>query len=259
MDLVIGGTAIRILTADAALEQELRAHYHGFLQPETPGAIGLEVRLTRRTMADPDADIQVRLESGRWIMDRGDFRACYDPEHRAGVVRQMPGRYGVDAVVRIIHSLVLAEQRGFLLHASSVIRAGKAFLFAGPSGAGKTTISRLAQPEDHLLTDEISCVRLCGNCWTAFGTPFAGDLGRPGENRQAEIGALYLLRHGEENRLEPLGRAAAARAILRNVLFFAQDERLTRRVFDTICEFTAAVEVKGLSFVPDARVWELVR
>ena len=36
------------------------------------------------------------------------------------------------------------DEQGFLLHASSVVRDGRAFLFTGPSGAGKTTIVRHA-------------------------------------------------------------------------------------------------------------------
>ena len=62
-------------------------------------------------------------------------------------------------MLRIVHTLVLARQGGFLLHSASAIRNGKAFLFAGVSEAGKTTISRLAPPDATLLTDEISYVR----------------------------------------------------------------------------------------------------
>src|SRR5205085_1975329 len=160
----------------------------------------------------PDDDVRVWRESGRWMLTRGDFRAEWDPAARRGRIRQSANPYSIDTVLRIVHSLVLAPQGGFLVHAASAIRMGKAFLFAGVSGAGKTTISRLAPPDATLLTDEISYVRRDGDGYTAYGTPFAGELAKPGENIQAPLGALYLLAQGSTNKIEPVGPAEAARA-----------------------------------------------
>ena len=109
--------------------------------------------------ADYDRDLSVRLESGRWVLERGDFRAELDPGRRRGWVRQTANPYSLDGVLRILHSLLLAREGGFLVHAAGAVRHDRAYLFAGVSGAGKTTISRLAPPDVKLLTDEISYVR----------------------------------------------------------------------------------------------------
>ena len=119
----------------------------------------LEVELVPPGIVSDAEEVRVRAEGGRWVMERGDFRAEWDLERRRGRVRQSPNPYSIDAVLRILHSLVLAREGGFLVHAASAIRNGRAFLFAGVSGAGKTTISRLAPPDVALLTDEISYVR----------------------------------------------------------------------------------------------------
>ncbi len=154
-----------------------------------------------------------------------------------------------------------------LVHAASAIRNGRAFLFAGVSGAGKTTISRLAPADATLLTDEISYVRLSrgqgpgasGQSYLAYGTPFAGELAEPGENVHAPIGALYLLSQGPENRIEDVAKAEAVRALLESVLFFARDSELTGAVFQSACDFVQRVPVKRLTFFPDERVWELIQ
>src|SRR5207248_6351235 len=140
-----------------------------------------------------DADVSVRLESGRWIMERGDFYAEWDLERRQGWVRQTANPYAIDAVLRILHSLIMARQGGFLVHAASAVRNGRAFLFAGVSGAGKTTISRLAPNDVTLLTDEVSYIRPGSQQYYAYGTPFAGELAKVGENTSAPVAVLYLL------------------------------------------------------------------
>ncbi len=232
----------------------------------------LEVELLPEGSGGAEEDVRVRREGGRWVITRGDFRAEYDPEARRGQVRQTANPYAIDSVLRIVHTLVLAEEGGFLLHAASAIRNGKAFLFSGRSEAGKTTISRLAPQDVVLLTDEISYVREENpqhkghkgrheghKGYVAFGTPFAGELAKVGDNVSAPVAALYFLEKAAENRMEPLGTAEALFRLMQNVLFFAEDATLVRQVFEAAGEFALNVPAYRLAFVPDPRVWELIR
>ena len=123
---------------------------------------------------------------------------------------------------------------------------------------GKTTISRLAPRDANVLTDEISYVRKEADGYYAYGAPFAGDLARPGDYMKAPLAAVYLLAQGPENKIEPVGAAEAARGMLTNILFFAQDAELVQAVFRSALEFVERVPVQRLTFVPDARVWELL-
>jgi hypothetical protein len=201
----------------------------------------------------------VRCQNRRWSFRRGDFRAEWEPDCGRGQMRQLPNPYSVDSVLRIVHSIILAGDGGFLLHAASVVRGGHAFLFTGLSGAGKTTITRLALPEVTVLTDEVSYVRPGPEGYHAFGTPFAGELARMGENVSAPISAVYLLAKGAENRIAPVPPSEAVHRLMRNILFFAEDPVLVQRVFQACCEFVATVSVQRLTFFPDQRIWELIR
>jgi len=254
----IGGMPVRVNSTDPGFLAMLQARYAGYLGSSERPEVDFDVDLIPPSAADPDAGVRVNHRSGRWSLQRGDFLAEWEPASRSGWIRQSATPYAIDAVLRIVHTLVLARQGGFLLHSASAIRNGKAFLFAGVSGAGKTTISRLAPSDATLLTDEISYVRKQDGGYVAFGTPFTGELARLGENVSAPVAALYLLSHGSENRIDPVPPGEAARSLLANVLFFAEDEPLVQAVFHSAFEFVSRVPVSRLTFVPDSRVWELI-
>jgi hypothetical protein len=71
--------------------------------------------------------------------------------------------------------------------------------------------------------------------------------------------ALLFLDKGRENRIEPLEPVEAVRLLLRNILFFAKDEELVKRVFQSACDFVERVPVSRLTFVPDQRVWDIIK
>ena len=259
----IGGIPIALSTCDDRFLDLLRQRYNGFLS-SSPPEFELEFDLTD-TVPVSDDDVSVRREDNNegnkkdWLIERGDFCARWNPRTGQGRVRQNANPYSLDSVLRILHSLILAERGGFLLHAASAICGGRAYLFSGVSGAGKTTMTRLAPADITLLTDEISYLRPSADGYAAFGTPFAGELARAGENCTAPVSALFFLEQGPENRVDELTSAEALRRLMRNILFFAEDHRLVEKLLATACDFVARVPIRRLTFYPDARVWELVR
>lgn len=256
--IAIGGVAVGVQTSDAAFLRVLEDRYAGFIQATAVPDYDFVVDLTPPDDTSPDDDIRVFRKGGRWQLERGDFRAEWDPGSRRGHIRQSANPYAIDSVLRIVHTLVLARKGGFLVHAASAVKNGRAFLFAGASGAGKTTISRLAPPDARLLTDEISYVRKEAGGYIAYGTPFAGELAKSGDNLKAPLAAIYLLAQGPENRIEEVAPSEAARGLLANILFFAEDAELVQAVFRSALDLVERVPVRRLTFVPDARVWELI-
>ncbi len=255
----IGGMPIRIHTTEPEFVTLLQSRYAGFVTTSEHPEIDFEIELKQPGFNGGDKPVEVHFRRGRWSLERADFIAEWEPASRHGWIRQTLNPHSLDCIFRIVHSLVLACEGGFLLHSASVIRNGRAFLFAGVSGAGKTTISRLAPPDATLLTDEISYVRKQKDRYVAYGTPFTGELAKLGENVSAPVAALYLLAQGKENRIDAISPADAARSLLANTLFFAEDEQLVRAVFESVFDLVSRVPVSRLTFVPDARVWELIR
>ena len=63
---------------------------------------------------------------------------------------------------------------------------------------------------------------------------------------------------GRENRTKALAKIDAARALMRHILFFAEEKETVARVFDSVLEFVSRIEVAQLVFTPDSRAWELI-
>src|SRR5260370_33414918 len=252
-----GGIPIAMSTGDDGCVDLLRQRYIGFLISSSP-EFELEFDLTS-TVQVSDDDVRVRRDGEEWLIERGDFDARWDPRSGRGSVRQNANPYSLDSVLRILHSLILAQRGGFLLHAASAICDGRACLFSGVSGAGKTTMTRLAPPDVTLLTDEISYLRPNAAGYSAFGTPFAGELAKAGENCAAPVSALFFLEKGSENRVDELSSVEAVRRLMRNILFFAEDHRVAGKLLCSACDFVAQVPVRRLTFYPVARLWDEVR
>jgi hypothetical protein len=254
----IGGMPIQVRSESPGFLRMLEGRYSGFLNPDSRPVFTFDIDLVPPGRITNEEDISVRFESGRWLVQRSDLRAEWEPGSESGRIKQSANPYSIDVALRIFHSLMLASEGGLLVHAASAVRNGKAFLFAGVSGAGKTTISRLAPADALLLTDEISYVCRNGHGYVAHGTPFAGELAKVGENIRAPLAALYLLHQGPVNTIEPVKGSDAVRLLMENVLFFANDHELVSMVFETACELVRQVPVYHLTFVPDQRVWEMI-
>jgi hypothetical protein len=234
----IGDIPILLRPNDSKFCAVLEDRYAGFTNPDADPTCQFDIQLDPQGRPS-DEDAKVTRRGALWSFQRGDFRATWDARARHGRIRQCPNPYSIDTVLRITHSLVLAQEGGFLVHAASAIRGRRAFLFAGVSGAGKTTMARLTPPDATVLTDEISYVRV-------------------GANTSAPLETLFLLVQGPENRIKPVSKIDAARALMRHILFFAEEKELVARVFDSVLEFVSHIEVAQLVFTPDARAWELI-
>jgi hypothetical protein len=254
----IGGLPIRLRCDDVNFLSQIRERYTGYVTSAKEAKFDFEIHLAPPGTQSGEDEVQVTWDAGRWLMRRGDFRAEWDPSTSRGRIEQTINPYSLDSVLRIVHTLLLAKEGGFLVHASSAIRNGRAFLFSGVSGAGKTTMARLAPPDAVMLTDEISYVTRKDSGYFAVGTPFFGELARVGENLSAPIEALYLLSKGPENTIEPIIGTDAVRGLMRNILFFAREPEFVKMVFNAAFDFVSQVPVRRLTFRPDSHVWELI-
>lgn len=255
--VAIGGLRTTIVAADAAIADVVAQRYAGFLDD---GPAEWRIEAARR--ADgvvPLTDVTMREATpARVVFERHDFHAALDLRRRAGTLALgAVDHMAVDSFLRVTYSLALLEHGGLLLHAASLARQARAWVFSGPSGSGKTTLTRVS-PGAALLSDEISVVRLRDGRLRCHGSPFWGELGEPGDNVEVDVAAIHFLRHAERHAATPLTARRALETLLPNVLFFAAEPSLVRRVLDVAAAAVEAVPCFALGFRPEPAVWEVI-
>jgi hypothetical protein len=162
-------------------------------------------------------------------------------------------------VLRVLYFFGFIENRGLLLHASGLVRGNRAYVFPGVSDAGKTTIVRHSSWMA-VLSDELVAVRLNGNrdAPVAFGTPFYGDWGRPGEEINAPIQGLYFPVKSTANRLEPLRPGETLTRLLRCIFSYTVFPARLEKLVDYGVELALKLPGFAFYFKPGAEMWEAI-
>jgi hypothetical protein len=155
----------------------------------------------------------VRVRCGPALVDGGRLRS--------------PLHYPLD---QLLAMYFLAPRHGLICHAAGLVHDGRGILFAGRSGAGKTTWMRLcaARTEIAGLSDDRVIVRRVDGAVWVYGTPWAGE-GRVASNRAAPLHALVFLHQSPVDELRPISPGAALEQLLPvvSVLWFDR-ERMER-------------------------------
>ncbi len=132
--------------------------------------------------------------------------------------------------VMIAYMMAFTPNGTLMMHASAVACRGKAYLFQGKSGTGKSTHSRLWLENvigAELLNDDNPLIRFAEDgSPVAYGSPWSGktDCYR---NVAVPVGALVRIRRSDHNELRPITNPLMAYASLTPSLFFLPffDER----------------------------------
>ena len=90
--------------------------------------------------------------------------------------------------------------RGLMLHSSAAEYEGRAYLFSGPCGAGKSTRTRLWRDQFGavIFNDDKPALRRLEEGWYAYGTPWCGKDGI-NQNRKVPLGGICFLHRDDEN------------------------------------------------------------
>lgn len=160
-------------------------------------------------------------------------------------------------LLEYIVARLLARHDGALIHASTAIVDGGAYVFVGHSGAGKSTIASIAEAEGaRIPTDDRTILTVRDGLPMAWGTPWHGSLIRKSPEG-APLRGLFLLQKAREDRCEPLpGNRAVKELFVRLIQprLHPREVQLTLEVLERIVE---RIPVSILHFRPTPAAFAL--
>lgn len=164
-------------------------------------------------------------------------------------VRQSRGRlWFPHPFEQIVVIPALAQRNGFLVHACGAVFDGKAFVFAGHSGDGKTTLARLLASEGvELLSDERVVIRETDTGFEVHGTPWAGE-GEVVSSARFPLGGVFVLRKASSHRLVKRATGILAAEVLARSLVPYYLSRDTARILSLLRCASGSVPFGTLEF-----------
>jgi hypothetical protein len=147
------------------------------------------------------------------------------------------------------------------VHSSVIVHSGRAVMFLGESGTGKSTHTRLWLKHivgSKLLNDDSPIVRSLDGVPTVFGSPWSGKTPCY-HNLHFPIAAIVRLSQAPYNKITCLGSLQALGALLPSCPpQFARDERLMDGLVAVISSVIGFVSVYHLECLPDEAAAKLV-
>lgn len=272
--IAIGPVAVRLEEIPQPLLAPLDDHFKGFIDEGAAGTDDLRLPLRPagvRSFLDPRGDVRrtclQRAEDGRILVYGHYFGAWFERQGRCGGLALcragwMGLRVPMEIFLRVYCAWRAIETGGFLLHAASIVRDGRAYVFFGHSGAGKTTVSRMSRDAEFILSDDITLITREADGYRAHSVPFrALEKGRVvSQRRTYPVAGLYRLVQARHNRVEPLPRAQAVAAVL-SCLPFVTDRLLPQdppQMMTLLGRALRDLPVFRLEFTRTAEFWEPV-
>ena len=154
-------------------------------------------------------------------------------EERSGVFLNFSDQYlETLALYRKIAELLVDEDT-ILFHSSIIEVEEIAYVFAAPSGVGKSTHTRLwreyfTDKNVHMINDDKPLIKV-RNDIIAYGTPWMGK-NNIGENRSCPVKAICFLSQGKENRIFKMENEEKFSILLKQTYRSKDKQRLLRTI-----------------------------
>lgn len=169
----------------------------------------------------------------------------------AGTSRRL---FALNNALMLLYAFTTATLGTLLMHASVIVNGGKAYMFLGRSGTGKSTHSRLWLQHvagSTLLNDDNPIMRLAadGNP-IIYGSPWSGKT--PCYlNEHAPLGAIVRLSQAPCNKITPLKGAMAYAAVLPSLSAMRWEPKMAEGIHTTLTQLTTTASIHHLQCLPD--------
>ncbi len=261
LTLATADTAISVRVDHAGLAQAVARRYAKFVT-DRPAALHLSVAYTGQDREHAMLDQGMAFVDGTLRFDAPGYVGHIDEEAGSGhlTVSSRQPVEEVDYFLRVAAALLLFRLGGFMFHAAGIVRDGRAYLYFGYSGSGKTTVSRLSQAlGDTILNDDLLFLLPQAGGWTVYSTPFWNPTQvQPDGSGSAPLAGLFRLVQAKEVFTAPMQPGQAVAELVASVPVLGLDPGRALTILARCGRLSRETPVHFLHFLPDASFWPVV-
>lgn len=199
-------------------------------------------------------EYQLRGKVAGWLVCSHDFtegNVYYNKERQRLFV--------VDNALMMMYTFITSDKQTTLFHSSVVSYQGKAYMFLGKSGTGKSTHSQLWLKYidgTELVNDDNPVVRIIDGEARVYGSPWSGKTPCY-RNVDYPIGGIVKLKQAPFNEIRRMKAVEAYVALAMSISGMRWNTKMGDGLHHTENLLTATVPVWHLSCLPDQNAAEL--
>lgn len=165
--------------------------------------------------------------------------------------------YGPTIELLMVH--YLAAGRGIIIHGCGIKQGNRGILFAGESGAGKTTMAGIwsRQTDAEILSDDRTIVRKKNGHFWMYGTPWHGE-GKFGSPGCVKLNQVFFIKHGKKNLIKNKNNILSVTDFLKCSFPPLWDAQAMNYAMEFLNDLVQTVPCRELSFKPESSIVEFV-
>lgn len=256
--LDIGGLGIDLGFTSHELAGRLHLRYRSY-KPSAEMRFRGDVEISSLQSATSLLNMPLEFDNGVLRCDAPGCQGFIDPFQRRAELQLSAAQplEEMDYFLRMICALVAFEAGGLMFHAAGILRRGKAYVFYGHSGSGKTTIAHLSAGEQ-IISDDLLLIMPSPEGWQAHATPFWNQWHAQPPTVPEPLFGLFRLVKDQRVYLEPVSRAHAVAEMAGSAPVISADPDRSQALLQRCQSILDTVPAYRLHFLKDTSFWRVI-
>jgi hypothetical protein len=202
-------------------------------------------------------DVSIKSIDNKILYKRADYFIEVDHCFKHAVISVYNELALKHALMNLFSAFLIHHNWGLLVHSSCAVEHGAAHLFAGHSGAGKSTVAKLSNPRN-LLSDEAAIIKITKGSITCYDSPFRSELKSSNLQDVYPLKSIQLLNQALQNERIMLNKADALINLIDKVFYWPHCAAETTRIIQMLMLLVKQVPIYELHFQKNNTFWELI-
>lgn len=222
--LEIGEITICIRSTNKNLLDTARVHYKKFISHGTNPLINIDIHLAPKIyFPNPDGTDDFfnhhHFQDNKCFVKSNYFTGCIDIEKNYGklVINESNPFSWLEHFLRISYAVIALKYEAILFHGAGLVADDNGYVFFGPSGIGKSTVTNLSR-RCTVLGDDLIVIKPDTGSFNVYASPFNHkENGFLLSNSKAKIKRIYRLIQDNRTFFTRIKPAKAMAELLSNI------------------------------------------